>query len=158
MFLVASVRNQMHESVSIYHTWILGHDTLFGGPKNRRNSNTPSAWQMPSEAFHSAPNATALPALAPIRGRMKNDRALCPPQNIYALLEGMILGNGTKLAVEPRHSIYSFFFAQGAMAPMGPGPPKRGPRAHGPILVSSGEICALHAPTCASLDCPQEHA
>ena len=48
MHLVATGCEQMHESVSIYPTWILGHDTLFGGSKNRRNSNVPSAWQMPS--------------------------------------------------------------------------------------------------------------
>jgi len=83
---------------------------------------------MPSEAFHSAPNATALPALAPIRGRMKNDRALCPPQKyICSLLEGTILGNGTKRAAKRRHSKIQFFLLKGGIHPNGPGPPKRGP-------------------------------
>ena len=52
----------------------------------------------------------------------------------------MILGNGTKRAVEPRHSNYSIFLLKGAWAHWAQAPPKRGPKAHGPILVSSGEI------------------
>ena len=51
----------------------------------------------------------------------------------------MILGNGTKLAVELRHSIIQFFMLKGAWAQWARVPPKRGPRAHGPVLVSSGE-------------------
>jgi len=103
-----------------------------------------SAWQMPSEAFHSAPNATALPALAPIRGRMKNDRALCPPQKyICSLLEGTILGNGTKRAAKRRHSNIQFFLLKGGMAQWASFPPNAAPGPYGPILASSGEIGAI---------------
>jgi len=59
---------------------------------------------------------------------MKNDRALCPPQKyICSLLEGTILGNGTKRAAKRRHSKIQFFLLKGGIHPNGPGPPKRGP-------------------------------
>ena len=59
---------------------------------------------------------------------------------IYTLLEGMILGNGTKLAVKLRHSIIPIFLLQRAWVPWAQALPKRGPRAQGPVLASSGEI------------------
>ena len=61
-------------------------------------------------------------------------------RSLSTLLEGMKMGNGTKLAVKLRHSNYSIFLLKGAWAHGPRPPPKRGPKAHGPVLVSSGEI------------------
>jgi len=75
-----------------------------------------------------------------------------------SLLERMILGNGTKLAVKPRHSKYSIFLLQRAWAQWAQALPKRGPRAHGPILASSGEISLFMRFRAASLELPvQSH-
>ena len=46
---------------------------------------------------------------------------------MYTLLEGTILGNGTKRAAKRRHSKIQFFLLKGGIHPNGPGPPKRGP-------------------------------
>ena len=59
---------------------------------------------------------------------------------IFTLLEGTILGNGTKRAAKRRHSNIQFFLLKGGMGPMGQAPPNAAPGPYGPILASSGEI------------------
>ena len=59
---------------------------------------------------------------------------------IYALLAGAKKKDGPWSAVEPAQIFSDFFLTFRPIGPRAQAPPKRGPRAPGPILANSTEI------------------